>query len=148
MKATAAAAASEKKQQQNERLPSASKVGTDIKYDTDIYGSSDRFAGYDTSIAADGSREYEEEPLVEQRKGRFGITAPKELIDEVQGASEAEAEDLLKEIQRTRGTNRVIADRESEYQKRRHARQLSPERADAFGAKGSSENPMSYAESM
>ncbi|KAJ2888769.1 U2 snRNP component prp10, partial [Coemansia asiatica] len=152
MRANSSTPSSEKqKQQPNNGPPSANKFGTDIKYDTDIYGSSDRFAGFDTSIAADDSRDFyaeEKGPQAEQKQGRFGITAPKELIDEVRGAGEAESEDILKQIQRTRGINRVIADRESEYQRRRHARQLSPERTDAFGSNGSSENTVSYAEAM
>ncbi|KAJ1877097.1 U2 snRNP component prp10 [Coemansia sp. RSA 486] len=155
MKAAAAAAAttstqSSEEQQTNKAPSNASKFGTDIKYDTDIYGSSDRFAGYDRSIAADDQREYEKQPEIEPKKGRFGITAPKELIDEVHDAGEAQSEDLLKEIQRTRGTSRVIADRESEYQKRRHLRQLSPERSDAFGSSTGlpENNSVSYAEAM
>ncbi|KAJ1729808.1 U2 snRNP component prp10 [Coemansia sp. Benny D160-2] len=125
----------------------------DIKYDTDIYGSGDKYAGYDTSIGLDDDRQHQayDETEVSQRS-RFGITAPREILDELQEAAEENSEDPLKEIQRLRGTNRVIAERESEYHRRRHDRQLSPERADAFSASasksGSAEQGTGYSQTM
>ncbi|KAJ2750280.1 U2 snRNP component prp10, partial [Coemansia pectinata] len=99
-------------------------ISTDIKFDTDIYSTSDKFAGYDRSIDTHAAQDTSDAPP--PPSGRFGITAPRELIDELNGA-EAEEDDPFKAIQRARGVNRVIADRESDYQKRRHGRQLSPE---------------------
>ncbi|KAJ1668854.1 U2 snRNP component prp10 [Coemansia sp. RSA 1813] len=118
----------------------------DIKYDTDIYGAGDKYAGYDTSIGADDDQQPYTEAM--PQKSRFGITAPRAFLDELQEAAEENSEDPLKEIQRLRGTSRVIAERESEYHKRRHDRQLSPERTDAFGASGASEESASYSETM
>ncbi|KAJ1798443.1 U2 snRNP component prp10 [Coemansia sp. RSA 2399] len=107
-----------------------------IKYDTDIYGAGDKYAGFDTSIGADNDDDDDEQQQQQYteampQKSRFGITAPREFLDEMQEAAEANSDDPLKEIQRLRGTNKVIAERESEYQRRRHDRQLSPDRADA-----------------
>ncbi|KAJ2084803.1 U2 snRNP component prp10, partial [Coemansia sp. S100] len=100
-------------------------ISTDIKFDTDIY-TSDKFAGYDTSIDTHTAQDTVPPPAT----GRFGITAPRELIDELNGAGAEEEDDPFKAIQRARGVNRVIADRESDYQKRRHDRQLSPDHAE------------------
>ncbi|KAJ2055532.1 U2 snRNP component prp10, partial [Coemansia sp. S155-1] len=110
-------------------------ISTDIKFDTDIYSTSDKFAGYDTSIDTHTAQDTVPPPAT----GRFGITAPRELIDELNGAGAEEEDDPFKAIQRARGVNRVIADRESDYQKRRHDRQLSPEHA---------EGGVSYSEAM
>ncbi|KAJ2103880.1 U2 snRNP component prp10 [Coemansia sp. RSA 922] len=109
-------------------------ISTDIKFDTDIY-TSDKFAGYDTSIDTHTAQDTVPPPAT----GRFGITAPRELIDELNGAEAEEEDDPFKAIQRARGVNRVIADRESDYQKRRHDRQLSPEHT---------EGGVSYSEAM
>ncbi|KAJ2342113.1 U2 snRNP component prp10, partial [Coemansia sp. RSA 2673] len=110
-------------------------ISTDIKFDTDIYSTSDKFAGYDTSIDTHTAQDTVPPPAT----GRFGITAPRELIDELNGAGAEEEDDPFKAIQRARGVNRVIADRESDYQKRRHDRQLSPDHA---------EGGVSYSEAM
>ncbi|KAJ2249924.1 U2 snRNP component prp10 [Coemansia sp. RSA 455] len=110
-------------------------ISTDIKFDTDIYSTSDKFAGYDTSIDTHTAQDTVPPPAT----GRFGITAPRELIDELNGAEAEEEDDPFKAIQRARGVNRVIADRESDYQKRRHDRQLSPDHA---------EGGVSYSEAM
>ncbi|KAJ2865639.1 U2 snRNP component prp10 [Coemansia aciculifera] len=111
-------------------------ISTDIKFDTDIYSTSDKFAGYDRSIDTHAAQDTSDAPP--RPSGRFGITAPRELIDELNGA-EAEEDDPFKATQRARGVNRVIADRESDYQKRRHGRQLSPEHT---------EGGVSYSEAM
>ncbi|KAJ2801618.1 U2 snRNP component prp10 [Coemansia guatemalensis] len=97
-----------------------------LKYDTELYGSGDKYAGYDRSIEAGGGSS-NDMAAVSVAKGRFGITAPREFIDELQTAERDADEDPFKEILRMRGINRVIADRESDYQKRRHARKLSDE---------------------
>ncbi|KAJ2690328.1 U2 snRNP component prp10 [Coemansia spiralis] len=112
-------------------------LSTDVKFDTDIYNTSDKFAGYDMSIDTDPTQDTVAPPT-----GRFGITAPRELIEELHGEGAEDDDDPFKALQRTRGTNRVIADRESDYQKRRHVRQLSPERTD------SGDGGVSYSEAM
>ncbi|PIA17878.1 U2 snRNP component prp10 [Coemansia reversa NRRL 1564] len=102
-----------------------------LKYDTELYGNGDKYAGYDRSIETGGSNN--DVPAVSMAKGRFGITAPREFIDELQTAEHDADEDPFKEILRMRGINRVIADRENDYQKRRHTRKLSNERGDGTG---------------
>ncbi|KAJ1943546.1 U2 snRNP component prp10, partial [Kickxella alabastrina] len=134
--------------QQRAGPPGTSKFGTEVKFDTDLYGTGDKFAGYDTSIGTDPSRDHTE--FTQPQKSRFGITASRELIDEMRGTEDENADDPFKEMQRAKGINRVIGERESEYQKRRHGRELSPERVDAFGKDGSavSGDALSYAETM
>ncbi|KAJ1735433.1 U2 snRNP component prp10 [Coemansia biformis] len=116
-------------QARNDGSADAAPALGEIKYDTDIYGSGDKYADYDTSIDVGADHV--------PQKDRFSITAPRELIEELQSAGD-EAEDTFKEIQRMRGINRVIADRESDYHKRRHARQLP----------GGSDDGVGYAEAM
>ncbi|KAJ2659714.1 U2 snRNP component prp10 [Coemansia sp. RSA 1199] len=105
---------------------------SDIKYDTELYESGDKFSGYDQSIDTS-----EAEEIQQPKSGRFGITAPRELIEELQNTDASD--DPFRELQKARGINRVIADRESDYHKRRHDRKLSSENA---------ESGASYAESM
>ncbi|KAJ2275663.1 U2 snRNP component prp10 [Coemansia sp. RSA 2526] len=102
---------------------------SDIKYDTELYESGDKFSNYDQSIDTDTTEE-----IHQPKSGRFGITAPRELIEELQNTDATD--DPFRELQQARGINRVIADRESEYHKRRHDRKLE----DSEGA--------SYADSM
>ncbi|KAJ2836507.1 U2 snRNP component prp10 [Coemansia sp. 'formosensis'] len=136
----------EAERRKRKELADSSAGARDIKFDTDIYNNSDKFAGYDTSIdtriAEDTTNDTAMIPSA--ATGRFGITAPRELIDELNGVvgEEEEEEDAFKALQRARGVNRVIADRESDYQKRRHGRQLSPERGDG------GEGGVSYSEAM
>ncbi|KAJ2723268.1 U2 snRNP component prp10 [Coemansia sp. Benny D115] len=134
--------------QQRAGPPGTSKFGTEVKFDTDIYGTSDKFAGYDRSIETepmDIEEQYEQPPA----KSRFGLTASREIMDEIRGVEADTADDPFREIQRARGINRVIAERESDYHKRRHARQVSPDRKDAFsGSNEENSGGMSYAETM
>ncbi|KAJ2312928.1 hypothetical protein IWW54_001800 [Coemansia sp. RSA 2705] len=109
----------EAERQKRKQLAAAAGAG-DIKYDTELYESGDKFAGYDQTIEADGDGDI---PI--PKGGRFGITAPREFIDELQETGGSE--DPFREIQRARGIDRVIAERESDYHKQRHARQLGEE---------------------
>ncbi|KAJ2635008.1 hypothetical protein IW137_004288, partial [Coemansia sp. RSA 1287] len=52
---------------------------SDIKYDTELYESGDKFSNYDQSIDTDTTEE-----IHQPKSGRFGITAPRELIEELQ----------------------------------------------------------------
>ncbi|KAJ2610061.1 U2 snRNP component prp10 [Coemansia sp. RSA 1365] len=122
---------STKAQESNGKVVEGSSDLSALKYDTDLYGNGDKYAGYDRSIEAGGSSN--DVPAVSMAKGRFGITAPREFIDELQTAEHDADEDPFKEILRMRGINRVIADRENDYQKRRHTRKLSDERGDGTG---------------
>ncbi|KAJ1990486.1 U2 snRNP component prp10 [Coemansia spiralis] len=150
--AAAASATTTKNNARSQKATTRARGFVDeIKFDTDLYGAGDKYAGFDTSI---GVSEEQQNPPQQQyddfapQKSRFGITAPRELLEELQDAAEEHSEDPLKAIQRARGTNRVIADRESDYQKRRHGRQLSPERTDAFGASNATEGGLNYSEAM
>ncbi|KAJ2846322.1 U2 snRNP component prp10, partial [Coemansia brasiliensis] len=108
----------EAERQKRKQLQTSSTRNTDIKYDTELYETGDKFAGYDKSIGTSNERE------IQMKSGRFGITAPRELLDELQDGDD---EDVLKELQRERGIQPSIGERESEYQKRRHDRQLPGE---------------------
>ncbi|KAJ2448779.1 U2 snRNP component prp10, partial [Coemansia sp. RSA 2336] len=105
----------EAERQKRKQLQGGSNSNNEIKYDTDLYETGDKFAGYDKSI--EPSKE------IQLKSGRFGITAPRELLDELQEGDE----DVLKELQRERGIQPSIGERESDYQKRRHDRQLPGE---------------------
>ncbi|KAJ1951494.1 U2 snRNP component prp10 [Linderina macrospora] len=67
---------------------------------------------------------------------RFSYTAPQAFIDELRGIGEEDREDPFKELQRARGISRVIAENESDYEKRRHARDVT------------SDESLSYSESL
>ncbi|KAJ2356389.1 hypothetical protein GGF43_002107, partial [Coemansia sp. RSA 2618] len=113
--------------ERQKRRQLAASASNEIKYDTELYESGDKFSGYDQTIDTGG--ESREIPL--PKSGRFGITAPREIIDELQNADDGNGDDdPFRELQRARGINRVIAERESEYHKRRHERKLSSEAAD------------------
>ncbi|KAJ2747899.1 U2 snRNP component prp10 [Coemansia sp. BCRC 34301] len=131
------------RRKRKELSSSARNTSTPIKFDIELYGTGDKFAGYDQSIDTN------EHSAPTVSGGRFGITAPRELIDELNGVETEDVDgDPFKALQRERGTTRVIADRESDYQKQRHDRQLSPERTDAFDGSGGSGEGMSYSEAM
>jgi splicing factor 3B subunit 1 len=74
-----------------------------------------------------------------------GNVNPKIFFDEI----EVEAEDF-DPLKASAENSKKIADRESDYQKQRHGRLLSPERKDAFAnhSTQSNENARSYAEVM
>ncbi|XP_063902016.1 splicing factor 3B subunit 1-like [Zophobas morio] len=91
-------------------------------FDQDIFGGSDKFAGYSTSIAVDGEEE-EDELQLQFASKRKQFTAHEQFFK----ANEKEDFDPMKEYQIPR-----VVDRENEYQKRRYARVLSPERSDPF----------------
>ncbi|KAJ2907608.1 U2 snRNP component prp10, partial [Coemansia aciculifera] len=106
---------------------------------TELYSTHDKFAGYDTVL--DNTRTEEEAPPAQPAGGRFGITAPRELIDELNSTS-TEEDGGIDPFKAMGGASRVIADRESDYQKQRHGRQLSPSRMEADGS------GVSYSEAM
>ncbi|KAI9582133.1 splicing factor 3B subunit 1 [Glossina fuscipes] len=100
-------------------------------YDTDLYDNdkgSNRYKGYNTSIAANDDLDEDEDDGFPAPQKRASYTAPKYLLkDAVRGKEDVDAL-----ADRRRGT---IADREEEYKKRRRAI-ISPDRADPFADGG------------
>ncbi|CAH0016258.1 unnamed protein product [Clonostachys rhizophaga] len=117
--------------------------------DTALYGndSADKYAGYNTSLPmGDDDDEMEGADNTRRLVGQY--TASREMIDEFSRGNGVEEDDIL--AGRGEKSNR-ITDRETDYQKRRFNRALTPTRADAFsgnGQAGATENGSSYREIM
>jgi splicing factor 3B subunit 1 len=101
-------------------------------FDTTLYDrdGAERFSGYNTSIAVDGDDEE-----MEDANGGLNLvgqyTATRSQIDEMAQGNGVEEEDIL--LGREKAAR--IADRETDYQKRRFNRgPLTPTRADPFAA--------------
>ena len=112
----------------------SNKVSMTESMDTDLYDTSNggnKYAGYHTSIAANGHDEDEEMPDSDSSRRLIGnYTASKEQMNEF-ATGGAEEEDIL--LGREKSAR--IADRETDYQKRRFERgPLTPTRADPFAA--------------
>ena len=107
----------------------------------------DRFAGYHTSLPVGGEDdEMEDADNTRRLVGQY--TASREMIDEFARGSGVEEEDILAGRGEKSGR---IADRETDYQKRRFNRVLTPTRADPFAENrqaGAAENGASYRDIM
>ncbi|RDW78160.1 ARM repeat-containing protein [Coleophoma crateriformis] len=132
-----------------QRTDVSTKASLTESFDTTLYDrdGGDKFAGYNTSIAvADGDDDEMEEADTSRRLvGQY--TASKEQINEFAHGNGVEEEDIL--LGREKSAR--IADRETDYQKRRLDRVLTPTRADPFAANkqaGASEDGESYREIM
>lgn len=117
----------------SQRTDVSTKVSLTDTFDTDLYdpsNGSDKFAGYHTSIAADGDDE--DMPDVDDSRRLVGqYTATKDQMNEFASGNGVEEEDIL--LGREKSAR--IADRETDYQKRRFDRgPLTPTRADPFAA--------------
>ena len=117
----------------NQRTDVSTKVSLTDTFDTDLYdpkNSSDKFVGYHTSIAADGDDE--DMPDADDSRRLVGqYTATKDQMNEFASGNGVEEEDIL--LGREKSAR--IADRETDYQKRRFDRgPLTPTRADPFAA--------------
>ena len=115
----------------SQRTDSSTKASLTEVFDKDIYGGNgDKFAGYHTSLPADG----EDEEMPDSDTGRRLVgqyTASKAQINEFAQGNGVEEEDIL--LGREKSAR--IADRETDYQKRRFDRgPLTPTRADPFAA--------------
>ncbi|KAM7196089.1 U2 snRNP component prp10 [Rhypophila sp. PSN 637] len=103
----------------------------------------DKFAGYHTSLpAADEDEEMEDVDNSRRLVGQY--TATQSQIDEFARGDGVEEDDIL--AGRGEKSNR-ITDRETDYQKRRFDRALTPTRADPFAANrqaGASEDGETY----
>ncbi|KAK5086882.1 U2 snRNP component prp10 [Lithohypha guttulata] len=114
----------------NQRTDSSTKASLTESFDKDLYSNGDKFAGYHTSLPADG----DDEEMPDSDTGRRLIgqyTASKAQINEFAHGNGVEEEDIL--LGREKSAR--IADRETDYQKRRFDRgALTPTRADPFAA--------------
>ncbi|OJJ47250.1 hypothetical protein ASPZODRAFT_15930 [Penicilliopsis zonata CBS 506.65] len=116
----------------NQRTDVSTKASLTESFDTTLYDREgvDKFAGYSTSIAVDGDDEDMEDADGGHRLvGQY--TATRDQIDEMARGNGVEEEDIL--LGREKSAR--IADRETDYQKRRFDRgALTPTRADPFAA--------------
>lgn len=113
---------------------SSTKASLTEAFDTDLYDSSDKFAGFDTSIAVGGNDDDDvdmENGDDSSRRLVGQYTATRAQIDEFARGDGVEEDDVL--AGRGEKSNR-ISDRETDYQKRRFNRVLTPTRADPFAA--------------
>lgn len=119
----------------NQRTDATTKAKLTDVWDTTVYDrdNGDKFAGYHTSLAAaDGDdAEMADDDTGHRLVGQY--TATRAQIDEFSRGAGVEEEDVL--AGRGERSNR-IADRETDYQKRRFDRALTPSRADPFAADG------------
>ncbi|KAK0730822.1 armadillo-type protein [Lasiosphaeris hirsuta] len=131
----------------NQRADSSTKAKLGEVWDTELYEreNGDKFAGYHDSLAtADGDDHDEMEDADTGRRLVGQYTATRAQIDEFARGSGVEEEDVL--AGRGEKSNR-ITDRETDYQKRRFDRVLTPTRADPFAANrqaGATEGGESY----
>ncbi|KAL2757436.1 hypothetical protein ACRALDRAFT_2025227 [Sodiomyces alcalophilus JCM 7366] len=151
-----AAAAAKKGSQTFDPANQRGDLGTKQKltesFDTDLYDRNDvdKFAGYNTSIPTGTNEDEEMDDGPDTTRRLVGqYTASRELIDEFARGDGVEEDDPL--AGRGERSNR-ITDRETDYQKRRFDRALSPARADAFaaanGKPGAAEEGATYREVM
>ncbi|KAL1609161.1 U2 snRNP component prp10 [Nothophoma quercina] len=121
---------------------SSGKQSLSEAQDSELYGNGNDMSGYNLSIAAaDGDDDMEDAGL----NGRSLVgqyTATKDMLNEFAHGDTAE-DDILD----SREKQAQIASRETDYQRRRFDRRLSPERADAF-AKDGEEEGATYKEIM
>ena len=114
-----------------QRTDSSTKASVNESFDNTLYDrdGDDKFAGYHTSLPTDG--EDDEMPDADDSRRLVGqYTATKDQMNEF-ATGGAEEEDIL--LGREKSAR--IADRESDYQKRRFERgPLTPTRADPFAA--------------
>lgn len=121
-----------------QRTDSSTKASLTDSFDTTLYdrGGGDKYSGYNTSIAVDdGDEEMEDAPRGHNLVGQY--TATRNQIDEMAHGNGVEEEDIL--LGREKAAR--IADRETDYQKRRFNRgALTPTRADPFAANGQADS--------
>ncbi|EGY22826.1 hypothetical protein VD0002_g7627 [Verticillium dahliae] len=121
--------------------------------DTDLYDANgaDKFAGYATSIPTGINGDDDDDDMngVDNTRRLVGqYTASRDMLDEFSRGDGVEEEDVL--AGRGEKSNR-ITDRETDYQKRRFDRVLTPTRADPFAANrqaGAAEGGSTYRDVM
>lgn len=131
--ATAAVKKGVRSMDSSQRAGDSTKAKLDDAFDTDLYDrkGDDKFSGYLRTLPANemGDEEMEEVDTSRRLVGQY--TATRAQIDEFAHGNGVEEEDLL--TGKGERGNR-ITDRETEYQKRRFDRVLTPTRADPFAA--------------
>ncbi|KAF4928506.1 U2 snRNP component prp10 [Colletotrichum viniferum] len=146
-----AAAAAKKGSRNSDNQRADTKQSLTESFDTDLYDRSngvDKFEGYNTSIPTGDDDDDEMEGADNTRRLVGQYTASRAMIDEFARGDGVEEDDPL--AGRGERSNR-ITDRETDYQKRRFDRVLTPTRADAFAANrqaGAAEEGTSYREVM
>lgn len=131
-----------------QRTDVSTKASLTESFDTTLYerDGGDKFADYNFSIAVNDDDDDEEmEDTSRRLVGQY--TASKDQMNEFAHGNGVEEEDIL--LGREKSAR--IADRETDYQKRRLNRVLTPTRADAFAANrqaGAAEDGESYREIM
>ena len=132
----------------NQRTDVSTKASLTESFDTSLYDQSDKFAGYNTEIAVDGDDDMQDGDDDTSRRLVGQYTATKDQMNELARGTGVEEEDILL----GREKQARIADRETDYQKRRHNRgPLTPTRADPFAANrqaGVQDEGQSYREIM
>ncbi|KAL0640499.1 U2 snRNP component prp10 [Maublancomyces gigas] len=112
----------------------SSKQSLTDTFDTTLYdrAGSDKFAGYATSIPINEDDDDVEMAGGDGTRRLVGqYTASKELLNEFAGAGDDDTD-----LMASKAKGAQIADRETDYQKRRFQRQLTPTRNDAFKEDG------------
>ncbi|CAD6445739.1 55d9bb9e-61ac-491f-9234-89ff3bb8466c [Sclerotinia trifoliorum] len=112
----------------SQRTDVSTKASLTESFDTSLYERDgvDKFAGYNTSIAVTDGDDDEMEGADTSRRLVGQYTASKEQMNEFAHGNGVEEEDIL--LGREKSAR--ISDRETDYQKRRHDRVLTPTRAD------------------
>ena len=134
----------------SQRTDVSTKASLTESFDTSLYDrdGTDKFAGYDTSIAVNGEDEDDAQEVDNSRRLVGQYTATKEQMNEFTTGNGVEEQDIL--LGREKSAR--IADRETDYQKRRLNRgPLTPTRADPFTANtqaGIEDEGQSYREIM
>jgi splicing factor 3B subunit 1 len=126
-------------------VPGSTKASLSEAFDKNLYDSngSDKFAGYNASIAVrDDDDDMEDVGEINGRRLVGQYTATAAQLNEYAHGDTAEADILM-----SREESAQIASRETDYQKRRFERRLSPQRADPFAQNGEEEG-MSYKDVM
>ncbi|KAG9444264.1 hypothetical protein H6P81_015604 [Aristolochia fimbriata] len=115
---------------------------TAVAFDKDLYGESNRFEGYERSIAVNEDEEDQDAGEREVARRLASYTAPKSVMKELPRGMEDEDVGFKKPSK--------IIDREDEYRQRRLNRIISPERNDPFamGEKTPDVNVRTYADIM
>ncbi len=122
----------------------SSKQSLSEAFDKELYGSNgaDKYSGYEMSIAVQDQDDDMEDVQLNGRSLVGQYTASKDMLNEFAHGDAGEA-DILD----SREKQAQIASRETDYQRRRFDRALSPTRADPFAANGQ-DGGMSYKDVM
>ncbi|KAF2204494.1 ARM repeat-containing protein [Delitschia confertaspora ATCC 74209] len=128
-----------------QRTDNSTKASLTEAFDTNLYDrdGTNRFAGYNTSIAVNDDDAMDEgDDALNGRRLVGQYTATKAQLNEFAHGDTEEADILL-----SREEKAQIASRETDYQKRRFERALSPTRADPFAQDGAA-NGATYQDVM